>query len=76
MSTNLVVEVFDNDVITALLKLKRAAQRTGLLREVRVREFHLQPSARHRLKSERARKAARKRASQHWVRLDASRGSR
>jgi ribosomal protein S21 len=72
MSVNLIVPVFENDVTT----VKRATQRTGLLREMRVHEFYLPPSARRRLKSERARKAARKRASQHWVRLDAPRGSR
>jgi ribosomal protein S21 len=70
MSTNLVVEVFGNDVTTALLKLKRASQRTGLLREMRVHEFYLPPSARRRLKSERARKAELKRASRRVVRSD------
>jgi small subunit ribosomal protein S21 len=67
---NLVVEVFDNDVNTALLKLKRAAQRTGLLREIKRRTFYLPPGECRRLKSQRARKAARKRARQYRVRLD------
>jgi ribosomal protein S21 len=41
MSTTLVVPVFGNDVTTAFLNLKRATQRTGLLREMRVHEFYL-----------------------------------
>jgi ribosomal protein S21 len=70
MSTNLVVPVFGNDVTTAFLKLKRATHRTGLLREMRVHEFYLPPSARRRLKSERARKAARQRLAKRVVRTD------
>ena len=67
---NLVVEVFENDVTTALLKLKRLTQRSGLLREVRRHECYLPPSARRRLKSLRARKLAGQRLAKRRVRTD------
>jgi ribosomal protein S21 len=71
MSSNLVVEVFGGDVEGALKRFKKRTLATGLMREIRSRKaFHVKPGEARRIKSLRARKAARKRAGQYGVRLD------
>jgi ribosomal protein S21 len=68
--TNLVVEVRDGDVESALSRMKKGLLKTGFFTELKRRSFYTPPGERCRFKSLRAQKAARKRASQYRVRLD------
>lgn len=55
------VEVKDSETLDdALRRFKRQVSRTGTLAEARKREFYVKPGVRRRLKSEAARKSARK----------------
>jgi ribosomal protein S21 len=70
--SNLTVEVRDGDVEGALSQMKKGLLKAGFFKELKRRSFYTPPGERQRLKSLRAQKAARKRASQYKVRLDAN----
>ncbi len=56
------VVVKDSETLDdALRRFKRTVSRSGTLAEARKREFYVKPGVKRRLKSEAARKAARKR---------------
>jgi small subunit ribosomal protein S21 len=68
---NVVVEVREGNVERALVALKKKCLAVGLFREVRAHDHYVKPSLKRRLKSLRARKAARKRARQYACGLTA-----
>lgn len=51
----------NENIDDALRRFKRLVTRDGILQEARKREFYLKPGVKRRLKSEEARKNARKR---------------
>jgi len=60
MATNLRVWVVGDDIEAALREMKKRMLKTGLIKEIRKREFYQKPSQRRNTKSLAARKKLRK----------------
>lgn len=74
--TNLIVQVFENNVEQALRAMKKKSAAIGLVKEMKSRAFHEKPGDRKRRKEREARKKLRKadKRRAEWDRDPASSG--
>jgi small subunit ribosomal protein S21 len=70
--TNLIVEVFDNDVEGALRQFKKEMAKSGTAKDIKRQSYHLKPSQARRLKSKIARAKARKATKRRVLHADAA----